>query len=98
MTVLFRDEALEDLDEIARFIARDNPMVADWIIARIHEVIYDTLDAFPESGRRADSAAYEFAVPHLPYLIVYLPREAGIDVVGVFHTARDPHAKYNRRT
>ncbi len=98
MTVLFRDEALEDLDEIARFIARDNPMVADWIIARIHAVIYDTLDAFPESGRHASSAAYEFAVPHLPYLIVYLPRKAGIDVIGVFHTARDPRSKHNQRT
>ena len=98
MTVTFRAEALEDLDDIARFIARDNPAAADWIIARIHAVIYDTLNAFPESGRRTGNAAYEFAVPHLPYLIVYLPRKAGIDVIGVFHTARDPHSKYNRRT
>ena len=98
MTVTFRDEALEDLDDIARFIARDNPMVADWIIGQIYEVIYETLDPYPESGRRGESAAHEFAVPHLPYLIVYLPRKLGIDVIGVFHTARDPHSKHHRRT
>ena len=97
MTVTFRDEALEDLNGIARFVARDNPAAADWVIARIHEVIYGTLAPYPESGRIVDSAAHEFAVPHLPFLIIYVPQKLSIEVIGVFHTSRDPHFKHDRR-
>ena len=56
MTVGFRDEALEDLEEIARYIARDNPAAASSVIARIHDVIYGTLALLPQRPRRARSA------------------------------------------
>ena len=69
MTVRFRDEALQDLEEIAGYIARDNPAAAFAVVARIHSVIYDTLDLLPRSGHAA-YGAHEFAVPHLPYVIV----------------------------
>ena len=67
MTVGFRDEALEDLEEIARYIARDNPAAAGSVIARIHHVIYGALALLPQSGHAAHGA-YEFPVPHLPYI------------------------------
>ena len=34
MTVRFRDEALQDLEEIADYIARDNPAAAFAVVAR----------------------------------------------------------------
>ncbi|MFZ1104415.1 MAG: type II toxin-antitoxin system RelE/ParE family toxin [Hyphomicrobiaceae bacterium] len=51
MTVVFRDEAISDLEEIARYIAQDNPAAAERVIARIHRVIYRTVDRLPMSGR-----------------------------------------------
>ena len=51
MTVVFREEALADLDEIARFIAQHNRTAANRVIARIHRTIYNTIDMLPLSGR-----------------------------------------------
>ena len=50
MTVRFRDEALQDLEEIAGYISHDNPAAAFAVVARIHSVIYETLDLLPRSG------------------------------------------------
>ena len=94
MTVVFREEALADLDEIAQFIARHNPVAAQRVIARIHKTIYGTISTLPLGGRlNAVNNTREYAVPGLPYLVIYLPAADGIDVVAVFHTARDPETK-----
>ena len=95
MTVVFREEALADLDEIARFfIAWHNPIAADRVVARIHKTIYQTIDTLPLSGRlNAGNNTREYAVPGLPYLVIYMPTADGIDVIAIFHTARDPKTK-----
>ena len=94
MTVVFREEALADLDEIAQFIAQHNPRAANRVIARIHKTIYQTIGMLPLCGRlNAANATREYAVPGLPYLVIYLPTADGIDVVAIFHTARDPASK-----
>ena len=95
MTVRFRDEALQDLEEIASYIARDNPTAANTVIARIHSVIYETLDRLPRSGHAA-YGAHEFAVPRLPYVIVYKQTNDGLDIISVFHTALHPESKRRR--
>jgi toxin ParE1/3/4 len=74
MTVVFREEALADLDEIARFIARHNPAAANRAIARIHRTIYRTIDVLPLCGRlNPANNTREYAVPGLPYLVIYIP-------------------------
>lgn len=95
MTVRFRDEALQDLEDIAGFIARDNPAAAFAVVARIHSVIYETLDLLPHSGH-ARYGAYEFAVPYLPYMIVYKETNDDLDIIGVFHTSLHPETKRRR--
>ena len=95
MTVRFRDEALQDLEEIASYIARDNPAAANTVVARIHSVIYETLDFLPHSGR-ARYGAHEFAVPHLPYIIVYKQTHDDLEIIGVFHTSLHPESKRRR--
>jgi len=95
MTVRFREEALQDLEEIAGYIARDNPAAAFAVVGRIHSVIYETLDLMPQSGH-AVYGAHEFAVPHLPYVIVYKPANKGVDIIGVFHTSLHPESKRRR--
>jgi len=94
MTVVFREESLADLDEIAQFIAQHDPTAADRVIARIHGTIYNTIDVLPLCGRlNPANNTREYAVPGLPYLVIYVPVGAAIDVVAVFHTARDPGTK-----
>ena len=94
MTVRFRDEALQDLEEIAGYIARDNPAAA-FGHSPHSRVIYETLDLLPRSGHAAHGA-HEFAVPHLPYVIVYKPTNEGVDIIGVFHTSLHPESKRRR--
>ena len=94
MSVVFRDEAISDLNEIARYIGQHNPAAVDRVIARIHRVIYRTIVRLPLSGQlnRANNTR-EFTVPGLPYLIIYRPVGEVIDVIGVFHTSRHPASK-----
>jgi toxin ParE1/3/4 len=94
MSVVFRDEAISDLDEIARYIGKNNPAAADRVIARIHRVIHRTIDRFPHGGRlNPTNNTREFAVPGLPYLIIYLPVADVLDIIAIFHTSRDPSTK-----
>jgi toxin ParE1/3/4 len=94
MKVAFREEALADLDEIGTFIARSDAGAADRVIARIYKVIHRTIAALPLSGRlNPANNTREYAVPGLPYLVIYLPAGDTIDVIAVFHTARDPETK-----
>jgi toxin ParE1/3/4 len=94
MSVVFREEALADLDEIASYIAQRNPAAAIGVVARIHRLIYGTLDKFP-FGDRLNSAnnTREYAVPGLPYLVIYLPASDVVDIIAIFHTSRDPRTK-----
>ena len=77
MTVVFREQAIADLDEIARYIGQRNPAAASQVIRRINRVIHKTIRTFPFSGRlNAANNTREYAVPGLPYLIIYLPGAA----------------------
>jgi toxin ParE1/3/4 len=94
MSVVFRAEALADLDDIARYIGFRDTAAAARVIARIHRVIYGTIDRLPLSGRlNPANNTREYVVPGLPYLIIYLPGADLIDIVAIFHTARDPGTK-----
>jgi toxin ParE1/3/4 len=94
MSVTFREEALADLDEISRYVGRHSTTAANRVVDRIHKVIYGTIDRFPLSGRlNAANNTREYAVPGLPYLVIYVPTAGLVDVIAIFHTSRDPGAK-----
>jgi len=38
----------------------------------------------------------KFAVPHLPYVIVYKQTHDDLDIIGVFHTSLHPETKRRR--
>jgi toxin ParE1/3/4 len=94
MSVVFREEALADLEETSRHISQSDPRQSHRVIQRIYDVIFGTLELLPLAGRvnRADNTR-EFAVPGLPYLIIYVPVGDLIDVVAIFHTWREPASK-----
>ena len=94
MSVVFREEALADLDEIVRYVGQYSPAAATRVVNRIHQVIYGTIDRFPQSGRpNPANNTREYAVPGLPYLVIYIPTAELIDVISIFHTSRNPGAK-----
>lgn len=94
MSVVFRQEAIADLDDIARYVGRTDAAAAARVIARIHRVIYRTIDKFPLSGRlNASNGTREYAVPGIRYLVIYVLAANVVDVIAVFHTARDPGSK-----
>ena len=96
MKLILKLGAISDLQEIARyFIDRDEPDVAVLIVRRIYEAILVRLrPGFQRSARPTPVPdVYEIVVPKLPYIVVYRLGEAGLEVVGVFHVARDPDSR-----
>lgn len=94
LPVLFRAQALDDLNSIADFIGKENPSAASRVIQRIQSTIFGTLAYFPHAGRLdKDTGVREFAVPRLPYLIIFAPLPEALDVIAAFHTSRDPSDK-----
>lgn len=89
MKVLFDERAVEDLEDIYRFIAADDPRTARMVIDRIVASV-ERLAQFPDMARAGRvEGTREWVVPRLPYIAVYRVSEDRIIVAGVFHGARE---------
>lgn len=82
--------ALENLDQIEEFIARENPTAAIKTVLRIVDRVENELALFPSAGRpgRVDGTR-ELIFPDLPYIVIYTVRRSTVYVVRVFHTSQD---------
>jgi plasmid stabilization system protein ParE len=88
MRIVYRLEALADLNDHLTFIARDNPAAARRVGERIREAI-GRLEMFPLSGRTGSVAGtYELVVPRLPYIAVYRVTSF-VEIIAIFHAAQD---------
>lgn len=86
--LLLRPRALEDLDNIGDYIARDSPSSAEAFLRLLEEKM-TLLAEHPRIGhRRSDLPEGLRLHPVKSYLIVYRPLPDGIDVVRVLHAAR----------
>lgn len=88
-SVVIRPQAAADLAEIWAYIADDSVRQADAFAARVHQE-FRTLARQPMMGRERPELLpnlRSFAVEK--YVIFYLPRPRGIEVVRVLHGARD---------
>ncbi len=94
-------EALDDLDAISAYIARDNPEAAERVIDAAYRVCAK-LAEHPELGpaRRfpgdhPHGIGY-FVIPDFPnYLIFYRTAAAGVEVIRVLHGMRDIDALFS---
>ena len=88
--VTWSPSALDDVDAIADYIARDSVDRAALFAVRLIEAT-DQLADFPESGRvipeMADSSRREILVGS--YRIMYLLEANSVWITGVVHGARD---------
>jgi len=93
--VQFRTTAERDLSQILRFIRKDNRKAARRF-ARAVEKVVDLLLEFPYLGTPYDETDPDFSeirfaiVPGFKnYVLLYRPLENGIDVIRIFHGARE---------
>ena len=89
LPVVWTDEAKAQLDDIYRYVARRSPGYARRVVDRLTRRS-EQVAAFPLAGRTVP----EVALPQLrevvegPYRLVYHLRPDRIEVVAVFHGAR----------
>jgi addiction module RelE/StbE family toxin len=91
MKVVFDDKAVEDLEDIYRFISAENPHAARSVVNRIVASV-ERLADFPHMARDGKVAdTREWVIPRLPYIAVYrvYAESQELVVVGLFHVARE---------
>ena len=82
-------EAIEDLDEIAAYIAAANPDAALAQILRF-ESLFDLLVQQPKAGRmRNDLAPSLRGLVEGRYIIFYRELAYGVEIARVLHSSRD---------
>lgn len=90
--VLWSRDALDELKEIAAFVAADNPQAARRVAAIIRRT-GAKLGAFATGRKGRVGGTYEKPVARLPYIIAYalapLPDGEAVVILRVIHGARD---------
>lgn len=84
LRLIWSAEALDDLEEVIRYIAKRNPAAADRIQAMIEDAA-EGLPLHPFMYRAGRVPGTREAVVHPNYLIVYRVGADAIDVVAVLH-------------
>jgi toxin ParE1/3/4 len=93
--VVIRPKAVDDLAEIWAYIAEDSLGQADAFAVAIDREIRQ-LARSPLIGRaRPELLTHLRSLPFGRYVIFYLPRKRGIEVVRVLHGARDLRLLFN---
>lgn len=96
-TLFISEEALQDMEEIWSYIATDNVEAADQLTESINAK-YLTLLNYPFLGSsREDLRASLRSLAIGQYVIFYVVREEIIEIVRIFHGARDFGAAFERR-
>jgi toxin ParE1/3/4 len=81
--------ALDDLDEIARYIERDSPSAARRLVQRIFDRV-DKLKRFPRSGGfiPEDSRQIYRQLIQGNYRVIYRCDDQDVFIVAIYHAAR----------
>ena len=87
-TIVWSDDALDDLDAVLRFVARDSPKAAFALIDRIDEAASGLAD-FPIGRPGRVAKTYEKVVPRTPYIVAYALTDARVTILRVIHGGRD---------
>jgi toxin ParE1/3/4 len=88
MNLRWDARALNDLESIHEYIARDNFPAAGSVVQRIEGSV-SRLENFPFSGRPGGPKGTRIlSVPGLPYIVVHRVRGSVVDILAVVHTAR----------
>ena len=87
--VRWTESASKDIRGITRYIRKDSPASARAVAKAILDAA-DALGLFSLKGREGKIAGTrEFVVSRLPYIIVYRATKATIQILHIYHAARD---------
>lgn len=87
MEIRWTRKALENLDQIAAYIAQDNPTRASSFIGEIQEKT-GSLAMFPGLGRPGRIAGTRELVVHANYVVPYRVKNNTVQIIRVQHVAR----------
>ena len=89
MQVRWTESATKDLRLITRYIRQDSAAAAR-AVAKATVDAAESLSSFPLKGREGRIASTrEFVVSGLPYIIVYKVTRTAIQIVHIYHGARN---------
>jgi plasmid stabilization system protein ParE len=89
LPVVLRDEALAEFDDAFDFYEGQRPGLGVTFAAHIQEV-FDRIGSNPTLHAVVFADIRKAAVARFPYRVYYRVEAAKVQVIAVFHTARDP--------
>ena len=93
MQIFWLKKALLNLDEIAEYIAKDNPYAAIKVVEAIESQV-NLLASQPAIGRTGRVlGTRELVITNMPYLVPYRIKNNTVEILRVFHTSRNPARK-----
>jgi len=88
MQIRWQDDAINDLLQIRRYIAMDNPSAASKVANRIRKAVPEITHQ-PGMGRTGRiPGTRELVLLDLPYIIAYRVEENTVVILRVLHTSR----------
>lgn len=91
--VVYTDEALRDIEEIAEYLSAHYPTIASTVQARIRAVVRH-IGYWPEGARRARGRRDTRVIPlgRYPYKVFYRITDESVEILHAHHAARKPWA------
>lgn len=94
MQIVWLKTALRNLEDIAHFIAQENPQAASQVLEMI-EAQVNLLSQQPALGRIGRVlGTRELVISHTHYLVPYRIKHNRVEILRVFHTSRKPPDKW----
>ena len=88
MQIRWQDDAINDLIQVRRFIAMDNPSAAARVADHIRSAVPELADQ-PGMGRPGRvPGTREKVLVDIPYIIAYRVEENSVVILRVLHTSR----------
>lgn len=90
MQVIWLKTALKNLDDIAIYIAQENPLAASRLVEKVITQV-NLLNSQPALGRPGRvHGTRELVITNTPYVVPYRIKNNTVEVLRVFHAARKP--------
>lgn len=88
MRIRWQDDAINDLIQVRRFIAMDNPSAATRVAKRIRSAVPKLADQ-PDMGRPGRvPGTRERVLVDVPYIIAYRVEASSVVILRILHTSR----------
>lgn len=89
MQIRWTPDAADDLIQIAEYLKEHHPGDAESTVRDLNAAI-QTLQTFPRLGRPGrEDGTREFVLSRLPYVAVYRVRDDAVEVLRIWHAARN---------